>query len=77
MARLDFTRTIGEILTVFTDGPDVVFKTRANETFRIFAESMVGTLHETRQYVVEKMNKPVRILHWGERCEFIFELIDA
>jgi hypothetical protein len=71
---MDWTRTIDEILVVFTDGCDVVFKTRASRTFRILAESMIGTLAETKAYVSEKLNRRVRILHLGERCEFIFEI---
>jgi hypothetical protein len=68
---MDWTRTIDEILAVFTDGADVVFKTRAGRTFRVYAESFIPN---AKTYVVEKMNVPVRILHMGERCEFIFAL---
>jgi hypothetical protein len=67
---MDWTRTIDEIFAVFTDGPDVVFKTRAGRSFRIIAE----TMSDAKDYVLARMNVPVRILHMGERCEFIFAL---
>lgn len=71
---MDWTRTVDEIVAAFVDACDVVFVTRAGRRFRILAESMVGTVHETKAYVVQMMGRPVRLLHAGERCEFIFDL---
>jgi hypothetical protein len=68
------TRLYDEIVAVWQDGCDLVLLTRGGHKPRILAERMIGTLAETRAYVTEKLNRPVRLLLDGNACEFIFEL---